>query len=282
MWFWMRPLKSALPRYFYSACSKICSNLLRLISGWPPSRGKLMPHSKDLEKATKILEIIDINLRHALKLKEYFSRAAYQDDVRAHFDNSKAAPGYSQVLDSIYFELIMTIVRMYDDLSDDKHGKNTASLPRLVQILSQADVLADLQARSIEGQTPRGKLEKQLQRQDKDFLERLRKKAIESAQADLTTLSRLLKDFEKIKGCHQLARLRSVRHQLFAHTAIVRNPNNPARYGDAEALLEKTKALVSGLNSVVKRLHCSYTDHIDIWQDHADHFWKRASGQNNE
>jgi len=53
------------------------------------------------DKVVKILELVDGNVRHAFKLRSYFCRAAYNDDVKERFDQSKAASGYKQIIDSL-------------------------------------------------------------------------------------------------------------------------------------------------------------------------------------
>jgi hypothetical protein len=241
-----------------------------------------MTTGEKADKATKILELIDGDVRHALKLQAYFCRAAYSNDIKVRFYQSKAAPGYNQIVDSLYFELIMTLVRLYDNLPDAKHAENTASLSELMELLSQTEVVAKLQARSKRRKTPMGQLEKELQMRDSSFLEKLKRKATLSAQAETSEIFSLLKDFEKLKGSHLLARLRSIRNELFAHTAIEQNPNNPARYGDAEELLEKTKQFVSRLNSVVRSLHCTYQEHIQLWNEYAEFFWQSILGKDIE
>jgi len=238
-----------------------------------------MTPSDKVDKAIKILELIDGNVRHALKLQAYFCRAAYNDDIKVRFDQSKAAPGYNQIVDSLYFELIMTLVRLYDDLPDAKHSENTASLPELMKLLSQTQVVAELQARSEQRKTPKGQLEKELQTRDSSFLEKLNRDATLSAQVETSEIFSLVSEFEKLKGSHLLARLRFIRNELFAHTAIEQNRNNPARYGDAETLLEKTLQFVSRLNSAVRNLHCTYQEHIQTWQEHADFFWQWTIGK---
>ena len=52
------------------------------------------------DKVVKILKLVDGNVRHAFKLWSYFRRAAYSDDVKKRFDQSKAASGYNQIVDS--------------------------------------------------------------------------------------------------------------------------------------------------------------------------------------
>lgn len=94
--------------------------------------------------------------------------------------------------------------------------------------------------------------------QDSSFLEKLKREATLSAQTETSEIFFLLKDFKKLKGSHLLARLRSIRNQLFAHTTIEQKWDNPAQYGDAEKLLEKTIQFVSRLNSAVRSLHCTY------------------------
>jgi hypothetical protein len=240
-----------------------------------------MTAQEKADKACRILELIDINVRHALKIQAYFSRSAYHNDVGKYFDQSKAAPGYNQVVDSLYFELILTIVRAYDDLNEDKHSENTASLPELMKLLSQSAVIAELQTRSERRKAPSGTLEKDLLTSDREFLDKLRANAKHSAQSEISEIASLIKEFEQLKGNHHLGRLRSIRNELLAHTAIERNRNNAARYGDAEELLEKTARFVSKLNSAIINLHWNYQSHINTWQEHAEFFWQRVLGKEN-
>jgi hypothetical protein len=109
-----------------------------------------------------------------------------------------------------------------------------------------------------------------------DFLIKLRTDAIFSAQSETTEAFSLLAEFQKLKGSHLLARLRLVRNELFAHTAIERNQNNPTRYGDAEEFLDQTTAFTRRLNAAIRRLHCEYSDHEKTWTEHADEFWRMA------
>ncbi|MDD2319643.1 MAG: hypothetical protein PHO83_06310 [Geobacteraceae bacterium] len=236
-----------------------------------------------IEKADKvltILELVDGNVRHAYKLCSYFCRAAYKNDVKNSFDQSKAAPGYNQVVESLYFELIMTLVRLFDNLQEEKCSKNTASIPELMSLLSEPEVVAELQLRSEQRKTPTGNLEKELKSSDLGFLEKLKVKAKQSACIETFQFKKLFQDFEKLKESHFLSRLRTVRNELFAHTAIERNRNNPARYGDAEKLLEMTAQLVANLNSAIRSLHDDYKGAIKTWQEHANYFWEKIDGVN--
>lgn len=240
-----------------------------------------MTAQEKADKACKILELIDRNIRHALKIQAYFCRAAYEADVRTYFNQTKAAPGFNQIVDSLYFELILTIVRSYDDIKDDKYSDNTASLPELIKLLSQSSVIAELQTRSEQRKAPKGPLENELLASDRDFLEKLKKDATHASQAETSEIFVLVKEFEQLKGNHLLGRLRSIRHELLAHIAIERNRNNAARYGDAEDLLEKTYRFVSRLNSAIINLHWDYQSHIKTWQEHADIFWSKVIGKEN-
>jgi hypothetical protein len=111
---------------------------------------------------------------------------------------------------------------------------------------------------------------------DPDFLEKLRAKAIAGAQQETTEIFCLLAEFQDLKGSHLLGRLRSVRNEFFAHTAIDRNQNNSSRYGDAEELLDTTAAYTRRLNAAVRRLHCDYSEHEKMWTEHADAFWRKT------
>jgi len=234
------------------------------------------------DKVVKILELVDGNVRHAFKLRSYFCRAAYNDDVKKRFDQSKAASGYNQIVDSLYFELIMTLVRLFDNLQEEKSAHNTASIPELMSLLSETEVVAQLQLRSEQRKTPTGDLEMDLKSSDLDFLKKLKADAIQVACKETSQIFSLLQNYEKLKGSHLLSRLRTVRNELFAHTAIERNRNNPTRYGDAEELLEKTAQFVASLNSSVKSLHDDYQGEINTWQEHAKYFWENIVGENTE
>jgi len=227
-------------------------------------------------KAISILQLVDANVRHALKIRAYFCRAAYCEDVKRYFDQTKGAPGYNQILDSLYFELIMTLVRLFDEPPEQKHANNTASLPELICLLRQSDVLGVLQERSQQAKTPTGDLEGDLKLRDLSLVDKLRADAVSGAQREKTEVIALLTDFQKLKGSHLLARLRIVRNEILAHDAIERNQKNPACYGDCEDLLEKTTAFTSRLNAAVRRLHSDYSEHEQTWKDYADGFWRMA------
>lgn len=242
-------------------------------------KGKTMTPTEKADKVVKILGLVGGNVRHAFKLQAYFCRAAYKDDVKKHFDQSKAASGYNQILDSLYFELIMTLVRLFDNLKEEKGAHNTASIPGLMSLLSETEVVAELQVRSEQRKNSTGDL-------DTDFLKKLEADAVQSASKDASKETSLIfalfRDFEKLKGSHLLSRLRTIRNELLAHTAIKRNRNNPAHYGDTEKLLKKTAQFVVSLNSSVKSLHDDYKGEIEIWQEHADYFWKKVIEGNGE
>lgn len=230
------------------------------------------------DKVIKILELVDGNVRHALKLQAYFCRAAYKDDVKTRFDQSKAASGYNQIVDSLFFELIMTVARLYDDPSDNAAAQNTASLPALMALLSHTEVVAELQARSAQRKTPKEDLVKELQSSDHDFLDKLKADAIRSAEMETSQLFSVLEEFGKLKGSHLVQRIRTIRHELFAHIAIDRNQNNPVLYGDTEELIKETTQLLVRLNTAARNLHCSYQEHNHTWQEHADFFWRSVIG----
>ena len=69
---------------------------------------------------------------------------------------------------------------------------------------------------------------------------------------------------------------------MFAHTAIERNRNNPARYGDAEDLLEVTAQFVARLNSAIRSLHCTYEEHKLTCKEDAEFFWHLLLGKDRE
>lgn len=243
---------------------------------------KAMTSAEKADKVVKILKLIDEDVRHAFRLQSYFCRAAYNNDVKKYFNQSKAAPGYNQICNSLYFEFIMTLTRLFDNFKRKKNTHNTASLPELMSLLSETEVVDELQRRSEQRKTPSEDLEKNLEFSDADWLKELKDGAKQSACNERSLISGLLQDFEKLKGNHLLGRLRIIRNELLAHTAIERNKNNSARYGDPERFLQKTAQFVASLNSAVESLHNDYKEHIKTWQEHADYFWEYIVGNNIE
>ncbi|MEW8437706.1 MAG: hypothetical protein AB2689_06070 [Candidatus Thiodiazotropha taylori] len=228
------------------------------------------------EKATKvihILSILDAQIRHAYEVKAYFCRAAYQNDVREYFDQTSAAPGYNQITISLYYDLIMTVVRMFDKLPNKIHAENTASLPELMLLLKDNNTVEVLKEHELTARTlPFDQVTAQ-EKIEPGFSSLHKRKVQESVDHMEAEITQLIKDFKTLSGSHYLRGLRNIRNELLAHTAININDKNVTRYGDAESLLKLTSDFIIRLNAVIRRLNDNYGKHVDRCTNSANDYW---------
>jgi hypothetical protein len=232
-------------------------------------------------RAKEILNIVDADVRHAIKLEAMFVRVAYTKHAGKKFDQTMAAQGYNTVLDSLYFELVLTMTRIYDKIRVPRVAENTASLPQLMKLLSQPEVVQEIQDANAAARTPTGDFKQILDGMGSQYYQQHADEAMKSAAKDAEEIRTLVTEFEVLQGNHLLGRLETIRDELFAHKAIVRNFNNPAKYGDAEELLVKTCSFVTRLNKAVIRLVSTYEHTQATWQEHAESFWKMSADVSN-
>ena len=237
-----------------------------------------MTGAEEADRAERIVELIDRNVRQAIKLRAYFCRGAYHgQDVRARFDRTKAAPGFKTVLDSLYFELILTMARLFDAPDDQNKAARTAAIPVLLGLLEQPKTRQELQRRSVERTTPKDLRDLDGRSASEDFVAQLRADAVRSAEAETHDIERLIDEYDTLAGSHLICRIRRSRNEFLAHTAIDPSRNNRAAYGDAEELLAKAIPLVARLQSAVRSCHASFEDENGIWEEHAEIFWRVLS-----
>ncbi|MBU4524407.1 MAG: hypothetical protein KUA37_06635 [Desulfomicrobium sp.] len=227
------------------------------------------------DRANRIAVLIDRNVRQAVKLRAYFCRGAYSGhDVRTRFDQSKAAPGFNTILDSLYFEFVLTMARLYDNPDDQRMAEKTASIPVLFALLSAPETRAELQRRSVERKTPKDLRDQHGQPAPKEFVAELQKDAVRAAEAETNEIEALNTEYGTLKGSHLICRIRKARNEFLAHTALDPSRNNLADYGNAEELLGKTIPLVTRLQLAVRSCHTSLASESTIWEEHADIFWR--------
>jgi hypothetical protein len=226
----------------------------------------------DLDRLEQVIKLLDTNVRHAIRIASYFERAAYVNaDVKAYFDQSLAANGYNQVMDSLYFELILTMARLYDNPREISKAKKTASIPVAGSILALQNVQETLKERLLE----RHDMSSTVDADASDIL-RLNDSVREKINHRLLDVPRILNDCQKIGSGHLVQRIRKARNDLLAHTSISPASNNKLAYGDAEKLLKFTKVIVERLQSVVCSYHISYQHECDEAIKLASIFWERV------
>ena len=223
-----------------------------------------------------ILQILDVQIRHAYEVKAYFCRAAYESDVREYFDQTPAAPGYSQIMISLYYDLIMTVVRVFDKLPNKMHADNTASLPELISLLKDSSTVESLKERERLARTLPSEQITALENTEPGFYFRHEREVQESVNHMEVEVSELINDFKGINGSHHLRGLQNTRNQLLAHTAININNREVSRFGDAESLLDLTAKYIMSLNATIRRLHDNYEQHVGNCNTTANDYWLKV------
>jgi hypothetical protein len=226
----------------------------------------------DLDRLEQVIKLLDTNVRHAIRIASYFERAAYVNaDVKAYFDQSLAANGYNQVMDSLYFELILTMARLYDNPREKSKTEKTASIPVAVSILALQNVQETLKERLLE----RHDMSSTVDAEASDIL-RLNDSVREKINYRLLDVPKILNDCQEIGRSHLVQRIRNARNDLLAHTSISPASNNKLAYGDAEELLKLTQVIIERLQSVVCSCHISYQHECDEAVKLASIFWERV------
>jgi hypothetical protein len=226
----------------------------------------------ELDRLEQVIQLLDKNVRQAIRVSSHFERAAYLNpEVKAYFDQSLAANGYNQVMDSLYFELILTMARLYDNPRENSKAEKTASVPVAASILALQDVQETLKVRLLERHDMSSTLGA-----DPSDIRRLNDSVREDVDQRLLDVSKILDDCRKIECGHLVQRIRNARNDLLAHTSISPASNNKLTYGDAEDLLKSTQLLIARLQSVVRSCHISYQHESDEATKLASIFWERV------
>jgi len=194
-------------------------------------------YEKSLKKINQCLFWLNPNAKHAIELKETFSYPAYNDELRNSLNGTNAVLVYKVRLESIYFEFIMTLMRMYDS-----YEKETACFKNLFNEINE------------------------------NFIESYEKDKNIKIKGELKSIVHY---FNNLKGSHLVSRLTTVRNKLFAHTATNFNSNQFAEYGHAEELLEKTLPLLHRLNKLFSNRIEPFESIIDHWKGFSSEFWKK-------
>ncbi len=195
-----------------------------------------MNYNELLKKVEQGLFWLDANARHAIELQETFDFPAHDVSIRGLIKGTNKVRCYKICLDAIYFEFVMTLMRMYDS-----HERNTICFKTLFEYLSD-DFVHDFGAKT------QKKVESEIQ----------------SAR----------KEFKSLNGSHLVGRLRKVRNNMFAHTSPNFSRNQVAKYGHAEKLLERTLPMLNSLNSAIGGKAEPYDKIKEYWKKYAREFWQ--------
>jgi hypothetical protein len=190
-----------------------------------------------LNKVKLRLTWLNANARHAIELCESFTFPAYDSSLRKAVEGTNNVRCYKVYLEAAYFEFIMTLMRMYDNYKSD----DIVCFEKIFEYLS-ADFVHDFENKS----------------------QRKVKNKIQSA----------LNNYKSLNDSHLVARLKTVRNKMFAHTCAAFNRSQVAKYGYAEELLKKTLPMLNNLNSAFHDKVEPFDTIRKYWKGYATAFWQ--------
>lgn len=195
-----------------------------------------MGYDELLKNIKQGLYWLDVNARHAIELQETFTFPAYDNSICGFVKGTDKARCYNLCLNALYFDFVMTLMRMYDS-----YERDTACFENVFDYLSDDFVL--------------------------DFKSNTGK--------DINTdIAEAQKKYSNITGSHLLGSLRIVRHKIFAHTSIDFPTEQRAKYGYAEDLLARTLPMLNRLNTAINGKAEPYDSIHAHWKGFAKDFWQ--------
>jgi len=195
-----------------------------------------MEYEQIFKKIEQNLCWLNANARHAIELQETFLFPAYDTTIRESIKNTNKVRCYKVCLDALYFEFVMTLMRMFDSYEHD-----TICLQNVFELLSD------------------------------DFVKHFEIKNKKEIRNEINLASN---QYEGLKGSHLVARLSGVRHKHYAHTATNFDRNQFADYGHAEELLKKTLPMLNNLNFAILGKTESFDQVENFWKGYAVEFWQ--------
>jgi hypothetical protein len=201
-----------------------------------PKIARFMQYGQLLNKVEGGLFWLNAHADHAIELRETFTFPAYDASLRKLIKGSNKVRCYKICLEAVYFEFVMTLMRMYDS-----YERDTICFKTLFEYLSDEFI------QNFETKTGR-----QI------------KNKIQSA----------LNEYKSLNGSHLVSRLRTVRDKMFAHTSTNVNRSQVAKYGHAEKLLERTLPMLNTLSSAIRDKVEPYDKRSKYWKGYATEFWQ--------
>lgn len=196
-----------------------------------------MKYNESLNNIRKSLSSLNENAKRSIEFRETFSFPAYDKSIRDKIKGTSKVYCYSSCMIALYFELVMALMRMFDN------NKETASFKTLFEYLSD------------------------------DFIKEFETKTSKKVRREIKSA---LNDYNKLSSSHWLGRLKTVRHKMVAHTSINFNKKQGAKYGYAEKLLDETLPILNKLNFAILGKAEPFDKLSVNWKLYATEFWQSS------
>jgi AbiU2 len=231
---------------------------------------RLTPEARVAE-ARLVADRLNEEVLRAIRLRALYMRCANAQDILDTFSQTLDAHAFVTVRNSLFVELILTLMRIYD-----ASRPNTASLRSLGHLLDADDVRKTLHDIA-ESDALGGPAFVDADDEIREAIERQRAaNAIEKADERLEALDNCLARLKNLKGDHRLAALKDLRDVALAHRATDDRRKTSTQYGYPSKVLDTTMGLVSDLCRSLTGLVCLYDQAQQEWDRCADQFWRRV------
>lgn len=192
---------------------------------------------------------IEHDILRGIAVQGLHTRGAYNPDVAGRYNNTWEAWGYDVVIQAVFIELVIILMRLWDGRDD------VLSIPRAKEILDDAEFLDW-------------------------FIQHERNNPVtytpdEREELIRRDLDKFNKAYDDAKGHHTEGGLRGIRNETLAHNAEEPSAQK-AKYGYADDLLEKTIPIAEAINIIARSHGFHGKDFIEAWATRADHFWTAA------
>lgn len=191
-------------------------------------------------------EQIQHDIMRGIAVQGIHKRGAYDPGVTDHYNNTLEAWGYNVVIEAVFIEQVIVLMRLWDDRDD------VLSIPRAKKILSDTEFLdwfIGRERKNPGAYTP-------------DEREGLIRRDLDKFNVA----------YDDTKGHHTLDHLRNLRNKTLAHNA--EDPKRQkATYGYADQLLEKTIPVAEAVNIIARSHGFHGKNFVEAWVTRADNFW---------
>lgn len=232
-----------------------------------------------LNKAKKILEILENNMYQACWYEALYERVTFNGDIGSAFGESYETWGVIKSQEAFHDALVMCLSRIIHG-----EGENTASLYALFAILKDPAVIKLLEDEAAAAAKKMKTAfinrpdvdEETLQRWQTELTERRVVDYINNLEKNLTEVKKL---FEDLKSSDSKVNVSSYRNTQLAHLAIEFKPDKHKRvqYQDAPNLLAKIVPIVATCLAVINGIWVDFDEHQDFCKDSSDKYWKYAA-----
>ena len=175
------------------------------------------------------------NAEHAVRLKESFIYPAYDTKISQTINGTRNSVFYGLCLESIYFEYIMTLMRMYDGKEID-----TSSFGNIMVLL------------------------------DNDFIAEYEQRHSRNIRDNVNIA--IIK-YNGIINSHLYAGIKMLRNKYLAHTAINLSNNRVAKYGYADKILDESICILNLLTEAFRRKRGDYEPIGRVYHRFSMEFW---------